>query len=71
LLRVEGGEDIAEMIVRRSAIGERTKPPEKFEFLAAKPGDVHEGFGTRQYREQRQRQHLIERIHDLTALTMV
>jgi hypothetical protein len=30
VLRVEGGEDIAEMIVRRCAIGERAKPPEKF-----------------------------------------
>jgi hypothetical protein len=59
------------MIVRRSAIGERAKPAEEIEFLAAEPSDIHEGFGTRQHCEQRQQEHLIARIHDLAMLARV
>jgi hypothetical protein len=37
LLRVEGGEDVAKMIVRRSTVEEWPESPEKFAFLATKP----------------------------------
>ena len=54
LLRVEGGEDLAEMIVRRRAVEEWTEAPEQVEFRATEAGDIDEGFGSGQHREQRQ-----------------
>jgi hypothetical protein len=54
--RVEGGKDVAEVIVRRSAIEERPEPPEEFVFLAAEPRDLNEGIGPGQYCEQGQGQ---------------
>jgi hypothetical protein len=68
LLRIEGGEDIAEVVVRWSTVEEWPETTEKFEFLATKSGDVHEGFGSGQHREQRQQQHLIKRIHEAAIL---
>jgi hypothetical protein len=67
--RVEGDEDIAEVIVRRSAVDEWPKPPKQFAFLAAEPCDLNEGIGSSQYREQGQQEYLVEWIHDLAALT--
>jgi hypothetical protein len=71
LLRVEGGEDIAEVVMRRRAGEKRQETAEEFALLAAEPGDIDEGFGSRQHREERQQQYLIERIHHLAALAMV
>jgi len=71
LLRVEGGEDVAEMIVRRRAVEEWTEAPEQVEFHATESGDIDEGFGSGQHREQRQQEYLLERIHDLAALSRI
>ena len=71
VLRVEGGEDVAEVVVRWRTIEEWPEASEKLQFHAAKPGDIDEGFGPGQHREQRQQEHLIERIHDLAALPRI
>jgi hypothetical protein len=65
LFGVQGGEDIAEMIVRRRAIAE---PAQKVQLLVPESSDVHEGFRPRQHR---QKQHLVERIHHLAPLAVV
>jgi hypothetical protein len=68
LLSVEGREDITEMIVGWRAAEERSEASEKRHFHAA---DINEGFGAGQHCEQCQKEHLIKRIHDLTALAVV
>ena len=68
LLGVEGGEDITEMVVGRRAAEEWPEAPEKVHFHAAEAGDINEGFGSGQHREQRQQKHLIERIHNLARV---
>jgi hypothetical protein len=57
---VEGGEDNAEVTVRRSAVEERSEPPCEFTFLAAKPRNLNAGIGPGQHREQSQQENLIE-----------
>ena len=71
MFRVERGEDVAEMIVRRRAVEERTEAPEQVEFHATEPGNIDEGFGPGQHREQCQQEHFLERIHHLAALAPV
>src|SRR3954468_19255796 len=41
------------------------------ELLRPEPGDIDKGLGPGQHREQRQQQHLVERIHHLAALARV
>ena len=71
LLRVEGGEEVAEMIVRRGSIAARPEPPQKIELLLTKAGDLNTGFGSGQHREQRQQNYLVKRIRDLATLTWI
>src|ERR1700690_4153629 len=71
VLRVERGEDVAEMVVRWRTVEEWPEASQKLQFHVAKPGDIDEGFGPGQHREQRQQEHLIERIRDLAALTRI
>ena len=61
-LGVERGEDVAGLIMRRRAIGERPEPAQKRELLRPEAGDFHEALGPRQHRQQAQQQHLIERV---------
>ena len=49
---VEHGHDVAEVIVRRHAILERTKAAKKVNLLAAEERDAGEGVRSRQHREQ-------------------
>ena len=70
-LRVERGENIAQMIMRRRAVCERPEPAQKIELLLAKTGDVGEGLRPRQHRQQAQQQDLIERIDDFPGLTLI
>ena len=71
LVRVERGEDVAQVVVGRRSIGERPEPAEKVELLFAEAGNIDEGIGTRQHREERQKQDLVQRIHDLAALARI
>ena len=54
--------------MRWSPVEEWPETPEKLAFHATKTGDIHEGFGPGQQREQ---ENLFERIRDLAALTRV
>jgi hypothetical protein len=47
LLRIKRGEDIAELIMRRRAIGKRPEPAQKRELLRPEAGDFHEALGPR------------------------
>ena len=71
LHRVQGGEDIAEMVVRLRTVREGPETAEEVELLLAEPGDIGEGIGARQYREQGQQQHFGEWIRDLAALPCI
>jgi hypothetical protein len=68
---LEGGEDVAEVIMRRSAVKEWPEAAQKFAFLAAEPRDLDEGIGSRQDRQEGQKQYFIEWIHHLAALARV
>jgi hypothetical protein len=69
--RIESGEDVAEMIMRRSAVEEWPEPPEKLAFPATEPRDLDEGIGSGKHRQQGQQEYLIKWIHDLAALTWI
>jgi hypothetical protein len=71
LLGVEGGEDIAEVVVRRRAVAKRTEPPQKRQLLAPEAGNIDEGLRPGQHREQTQQQHLLERVRNLATLARV
>jgi hypothetical protein len=71
LLRVERGEDVAELIMRRRAIRERPEPAQKREFPRPEAGDIDEALGPRQNRQQADQQHLIERVDHLAPLPRV
>ena len=71
LLGVERGQDVAEMIVRRRAVLERPEAAQKLELLAAEQGDIDEGLGPGQHREQAQQQDLVERVGHLALLARV
>jgi hypothetical protein len=65
---VQGRQNVAEVIVRRRAIRERSKASEKSQFQPAKFGDVGDRLRPGDDGEQAQQQDLIERIFDLAAL---
>src|ERR1700722_19387711 len=71
LLRVEGGEDVAVVIVRWGGGEKWPGEAEEGGVDTIKTGDINEGFGSGQHREQREQENLFERIHDLSALAMV
>ena len=57
--------------MRRRAVAERPETAKQVKFLVAEAGDFDEGIGSRQHPEERQKQHLIERIHDLATLARI
>ena len=71
LLGVEGGEDVAEVIVRRRAVAKRPEPAQQLDLLLAEPRDIDEGLRPRQHRQQAQQQHLGKRIDHLAGLARV
>jgi len=68
---VESSEDIAQVIVRRGAILERTEATQQRQFLDAEKSDLGEALGAGQHGEQTQKQHLIERIAHLALLARI
>src|SRR4249920_3223522 len=68
---VEGGKNVAQLIVRGGAVAERPKPAQKVKLLLAKQRNIDEGLGSGQHREQTQQQHLGERIDHLAGLARV
>ena len=71
LLGIERGKDVAEVIVRRRPIAKRPEPAQQFQLLLAEAGDIDEGLRSSQHREQRQQQHLVERVDHLAGLAAV
>src|SRR6202040_1688838 len=71
VLGVEGGEDIAKVIMRRRSIGKPPEATQQRELLGAEAGDVDEGLRPGQHREQTQQQHLLERVRNLATLARV
>jgi hypothetical protein len=71
LLGIEGGKDVAEVIMRWCPITIGPKPAKKIELLVAEASDVNEGLRPSQHRQQTQQQHLVERIDDRSALARV
>jgi hypothetical protein len=71
MLGIEAGQDVAEMIMGRGAVGKRPQPPPQFELPVAEPGDVGDRLGTGQHGKQAQQEHLIERVDHLIALARV
>jgi hypothetical protein len=53
-LGVERGEDVAQLVMRRRAIRERSEPAQKRALLRPEAGDFHEALGPRQHRQQAQ-----------------
>ena len=58
-LRVEGCEQIAELIMRRRAVLKGAEPAQKIELLLAERGDLDPAVCPRQHRQQALQQHLI------------
>jgi hypothetical protein len=59
------------VIVCRGAVGKRPEPPQKGQLLIAEASDIDEGLCPSQHTQQRQQQHLVERIHHLAGLARV
>ena len=71
VLGIEAGEDIAQMVMRGRAVQKRPEPSQKAELLGPKAGDINKRLGPSQHRKKRQKQHLIQPIHNLAALARV
>src|SRR5450432_362288 len=65
---VQHGQDVAEMIVRRRAVTERTEAAEQVQLLHAKDGYLGDGLRPGQYREQAEKKDLLQRIAHLSLL---
>ncbi len=70
-LRVERGENVAEVVVRRRPVCERPEATQQVEFLLAESRDIGEGLRPGQHGEQAQEQDLVERIDDLPGLPAI
>lgn len=70
-LRIERGENIAQMVVRRRAVLERPEATQKINLLLAEPRDIGEGLRSRQHGEQAQEQDLVERIDNFPGLSAI
>ena len=51
LLGVEGGDDVAEVIVRRRSVAKRPEPAQQFDLLLAEACDINENLCSRQHRQ--------------------
>ena len=65
LFGVESREQIAELIVRRRAVLERSEPAQERELPLAELRDLDPALRAGQHRQQAQQQHLVEPIPDL------
>ena len=70
-LRVEGCEQIAELIVARRALFERPEAAQEIELPLAERGDLNPTVGARQDGQKALQQHLVERISHLAALSRI
>jgi hypothetical protein len=70
-LGVERREDVAQVIMRGSTVAKWPEPTQKIKLLLVEPGNVDERLGSRQHREQTQKQDLLERIEHLAGLARV
>lgn len=71
MLRIEAGEDVAQMVMGWRAVAKGPKPPQHGQLPVAEAGDVGDRCRTGQHGEQAKQQHLLERIHHLRARPMV
>jgi hypothetical protein len=71
VIGIQGGEDIAQMIMRRRAFAERTEPAQQSQLLLAEAGDVGDGFRPGDHRQQTQQKHLRERVFHLRQLPTI
>jgi hypothetical protein len=71
LLRVEDGEDVAELVVRGRAVAARPEAAQEVQFLLTETGDLDPALTPGEHAEKTQQQHLIERIEHLCALPRV
>ena len=69
-LGVEGGEDVAQMVMGRRARREGAKRRSRCELLLTEAGDVGDRLSPGQHRQEAQQQHLGQRVHHLSALPM-
>src|SRR5882757_3710374 len=65
---VQHGQDIAEMIVGRRAVTERTEAAQQVQLLHAKDGYLGDGLRPGRYREQAKKKDLLKRITHLALL---
>ena len=68
---IERGENIAQRVMRRRAVGERRKPTQQRQLLFAEPLDIGEAFRPGQHAKERHQQYLVQRIDDLARLPRV
>lgn len=68
-LGIECRQDIAKMVVRRCAVVKGPKAAQKVKLPFAEQGDIDEGLGAGQNRQQAQKQHFRQRVHHLAGLT--
>ncbi len=65
---VQHGEDIAEMVVRRRAVGEAAEAAQKVQLFAAEQGDVGDGLRAGQDGDEAEEQDLFQRVVHLPLL---
>src|SRR6516165_1222864 len=70
-LRVERGQDVAQMVVGRCAVAKRPEASQKRNLLLSKARYVDDGFSASKDCHQAQQQHFIERVDHFPALTRV
>jgi hypothetical protein len=68
---IEGGKNIAQLIMRGRPITKWPKPAQQVELLFAKQRNIDEGLGSGQHCKQTHQQHLVERIDHLAGLPRV
>jgi hypothetical protein len=71
LLGIERGQDVAQVVVRRRAVGERAEAAQQRQLLDAEQRDVGDGFRASQDREQAEQQDFVERVAHLALLAGV
>src|SRR5579863_7582488 len=70
-LGVERGENVAQSVVRRRAVGEGQKSAQQVQFLLSEPRDRREAVRPGKHAKQRQKQNLIQGIDDFPRLPSV
>ncbi len=70
-LRIQGGQDVAQVIMGGRAGRKGAKPPQQRQLLIAEAGDVGDGLGPGQHGQQEKQQHLGQGVHDLPRLPRI